>query len=574
MFCLPRMIAGVLPLLFLRKGTCRTVHDDIKVNFTDKASFYQRDVMNSLCAQGEFPTTSSDGCTPRTEINLPMDKTTFDITLDLCKERPSNASDLDFDMLYHILDAENSLAVPNQHTRSIFFRNVARKSLLGAHFRNIVSQKSGHRDAIYENLDFVPRDTHVRLLRGFVHACGLEIRFFGNTGVVCPCGESYMDHGCLDGSEFSVNEVRIFPEAEGILQVRGVWMVLGWFFERIRITSLILSGCAMSSASLAGISGLKLASLNIQGCDIAEGCLALWAADSPLCTHLLDLDVSNNALNIQDLVAISWIKLYKLNVQNCGLTRGCISSLCCNGAIVVESLRVLEMSISEVGQHDIDVLAKTSLTYLGMGACKILGNLDSFAHPDSVLLASLQTLQMSYNKLQDRDVAALGKMRVAKLLMVRCEVPPGSLKLLVGKGCLLKRSLMTFDISLTILSPRDVAAVARMRVKQLSMVCCGLTKGDISVLGSALSKPRKYLELFRISMNDLGKDDLHAISLLPVRDLEMESCGLYAGSLLAFVDASSVLKYTLTNISVAGNSLGHEDHKALSQMQSLVHVRK
>ncbi len=125
------------------------------------------------------------------------------------------------------------------------------------------------------------------------------------------------------------------------------------------LRKLNISYNSISLQDMEIIAGLQLVDLNLHGCTLCRGLLAL-VAGSPIASTLRKLNIaSNRLLGAEDLAAITQISLIELNISECRFTAKDIEPLHREGTQLRTSLRKLVMTQCErLRPRDCDALLR------------------------------------------------------------------------------------------------------------------------------------------------------------------------------------------------------------------------
>lgn len=553
-------------------------------------------------------------------VPVGISKDMFDKMVDLSSVAPVDMADIDKGMLYDILRPANYLEITSECERRLFFRNLAKKSLCGAHNIEICDTRSMRGDDRYTNS--VCGNTYVGLFGGFVNALGLEVRIADGMATVCLPGSMYVNYGSKDVIH-TLNEVcsiRIHPPAAQKMRINGLWKVLGWLFRSVNVDSLHLDNCKLSANDMSQIAELDLCTLSVSHCLLPRGSLVPLGFARPGTKHtLLHLIFSSNIVGIEDILALTTMSLVELDISKCHVLPGILAPLGWRDAAVGKTLRILSVSWSSLDIRDTSALATLALNKLDVSQCDLtegcivplssyssvlkdtlvdlnlsnndLGLCDLFAIGDLslerlwmkytrislghlallrgmslALTRGLRVLNVSGNQLSRGDVSFIASCELAELHAHTCEISAGDIHAIVGGGCAFTRTLRVFDISNNAIDAQDFEAITGLHLRWLDVSQCRLPMDSIAQICSIGSVAKDTLQVFDVSFSELSVSDIVAIAHLSLKSLEMHNCDIYFGCLVLFGEEWCRLRKTLQKLNVSFNELQPEEIGAFSDL--------
>lgn len=234
------------------------------------------------------------------------------------------------------------------------------------------------------------------------------------------------------------------------------------------------------------------------------------------------LNVSDCKLSREDVREISFLDLTELNVSNCGLDGDCVSVLGDMQSAIKHTLHRLDVSWNRLKKKDLAAIATMGVQTLNMSACGMhRGDMCVFRN-NCALRRKLKKLVISHNKLCAKDVEALESMALDELDMSNCRLSAGSLRPLAKKTLILVQSLRRLDISCNDMDAEDMEVAAGIGLNVLNICYCNLPKRSLAVFGLNTSVVKYTLERLDVTGNlRLGPEDYQSFS--KIRHLELKS---------------------------------------------------
>lgn len=608
------MVANTLALLMCLVCVCMC--GGVQICFACSNGVYPIStvrVFGTFCRMAEE---LGDDSLYNTSVSLPVTEAAFANVLRLCEETDYCVPDLDAGSFYEVLGAADYLDIAEGTKKRAFFRNVAKRSFLGAHSSIIVHPGTPN----FDSVDFVTGNTYLGLFRGLANALGTDIKVCGRSATICPIDDVQTENdGGVDYMSV-IHSLRIHPRVLSVIRHENIWAIIAWFFVHMRISSLSMHECTLVDEDMQGIARLELYELDLSMCIAPRLALTLFASTSlamrstlrrlnvssikmeaeevsaiaclslerlemrrcilqcgylmafgdPACAlrrTLRRLELNNNILGIEDIVSIIGIELEVLCLSISGQEAGHLVPLGSDASALKSTLRVLKTACNALGDDDMAVLATLQLTELDIHCCMLPeSGLSMLAISTSVLMQTLSTLDVSWSHLRDTDVSVIASMRMlTDLDMSECILPRESIGLLV-QGEFLKNTLRILKIPKNKISLREMAAIAEMALVHLDLSNCRLAKGCLVPLCNDRTPLRGSLRTLHASFNHLGFSDIAAISHLRLVELSLIACNLQPGCILALGDHNSTIRETLRKLDVSFNKLALHDLEMIAGM--------
>ncbi len=287
-----------------------------------------------------------------------------------------------------------------------------------------------------------------------------------------------------------------------------------------------------------------------------------------ICSHRNTFTHYGSVVNIRAVHSVRVIHILQ-SAQDMLMHRGMLKILVWFATnLGISSLSVRDCTLSHEAIREICVLKLTELDLSNCGLDK--NSIALLGDSRSAIKNTLRQLDVSWNKLSNKDLAALCKMEIKSLVMAGCGIDKGDLAVL-KMDCVLQWALETLNVSHNSLGIKDMEALAIMKINDLTISSCYLYKGGLVPLANRNMPLGQNLRKLDVSSNDFGFEDTQALTSIGLVTLNMSYCNLPKGSLIALGFNNSVLKYTLRKLEVTGNlNLGSEDHSTLISVAGLV----
>ncbi len=492
-------------------------------------------------------------------VLIELDRSLFDKILCLCSEEVGNTPDIAASAFYSLAHGQQNLKIESTQKR-LFFRNLGEKGLLGKHVGDILEY---NRDAA--ECEALSKDTCFALLCGFLSEYGMEVWVDGDAAHVCRVGsrgkQSPGEQNC-----HALTKMLVHSSARSIVREDNLWEVLWWFFKHLSIFSLSLEGLDLDCLDPSVFSCMRLRSFGLRRCTLPQGWLSTLADQAcELRNTLVDFDLSSTNLSVMDIEVVTGLPLQVLNIQYCISEQGSIAGLFVDGSAIMETLHSLSVSFNNLTEDDVVGISKFKLHELLMGNCSLLpGYLTPLK--GSILKLHLKKLDLSDNRFKKEDIDTLCQLRVEELCLHHCNLRQGYLQAFGKNNCAFRGTLRWLDVSSNHFDDSDMAAIASHELVKLDVFHCDLEQGHLAAFGGDCAL-RPTLLILDASTNKWGLEDMAILAGLRLKALSLVGCRLAKGSFVAFGQPESVLKSTLESLVITDNEVGHSDTAAIARMR-------